>query len=205
MALPFEDDNFAEEFRDLDLSTAAIVSKEFEECIFVNCDFSEAQLRHCIFEDCRFLKCNMSVMKVDGSRFSNVVFEESKLSGIDWTKAIYSDILLDAPLTAAVVLSVEKFLSAALAALNPGSGARGIRFNLGVALRLALHSLPFVLALSAEGFDEEPVPEAPDLAVEGCRVLFLGTGEDGHKLVAAVPCEYVRSSGIRICCQGMRG
>ena len=99
MAFSFQEDNFAEEFRDLDLSTAAIVSKEFEECIFVNCDFSDAQLRHCIFEDCRFLKCNLSVMKVDGCRFSGVVFEESKLSGIDWTKAIYSDILLDAPLT----------------------------------------------------------------------------------------------------------
>lgn len=99
MALPFEDDNFAEEFRDLDLSDEEIISKEFEECTFVNCDFSEVQLRHCIFEDCRFLKCNMSVMKVDGSRFSNVVFEESKLSGIDWTKAVYSDILLDSPLT----------------------------------------------------------------------------------------------------------
>ncbi len=99
MALPFHDDNFAEAFRDLDLSKEEIISKEFEDCTFVNCDFSEAQLRHCIFDDCRFLKCNMSVMKVDGCRFSNVVFEESKLSGIDWTKALYSEILLDAPLT----------------------------------------------------------------------------------------------------------
>lgn len=99
MAAPFQQDNFAEEFRDLDLSAAAIVSKEFEECTFVNCDFSEAQLRHCIFDDCRFIKCNLSVVKVDGCRFSNTVFEESKLSGIDWTKAVYSDILLDSPLT----------------------------------------------------------------------------------------------------------
>ncbi|WP_345974865.1 pentapeptide repeat-containing protein [Sulfurimonas sp. HSL3-7] len=96
---PFQEDNFAEEFIDLDLSEAEIVSKEFEECTFINCDFSEAQLRHCIFDDCRFLKCNLSVVKVDGSRFSNVVFEESKLSGIDWTKAAYSEILLDAPFT----------------------------------------------------------------------------------------------------------
>lgn len=99
MAAPLKEDNFAEEFRDLDLSEAEIISKEFDDCTFIDCDFSEAQLRHCIFEDCRFLKCNLGVVKVDGSRFSNVVFEESKLSGIDWTKAVYSDILLDAPLT----------------------------------------------------------------------------------------------------------
>ncbi|MDA3947443.1 MAG: pentapeptide repeat-containing protein [Helicobacteraceae bacterium] len=95
----FQDDNFAEEFRDLDVSSAEIFSKEFDDCTFINCDFSEAQLCHCIFEDCHFLKCNLSVIKVDASRFLNVVFEESKLSGIDWTKAAYSDVLLDAPLT----------------------------------------------------------------------------------------------------------
>ncbi|MGB6019696.1 MAG: pentapeptide repeat-containing protein [Sulfurimonadaceae bacterium] len=95
----FQDDNFAEEFRDLDFSAEEIFSKEFDDCIFINCDFSDAQLRHCIFEDCRFLKCNLSVIEIDSSRFSNVVFEESKLSGIDWTKAAYSDVLLDAPLT----------------------------------------------------------------------------------------------------------
>ncbi len=97
--IEFQDDTFAEEFRGLDLSSEEIISKEFDDCTFVNCDFSEARFRHCIFEDCRFIKCNLSVLKVDSSRFSNVVFEESKLSGIDWTKAAYSDILPDAPYT----------------------------------------------------------------------------------------------------------
>ncbi len=95
----FQDDNFAEEFRGLDLSAAELSSKEFAECIFINCDFSEARLQRCIFEDCRFVKCNMSVLKVDGSRFSEVVFEECKMTGIDWTKAVYSDIMLDSPFT----------------------------------------------------------------------------------------------------------
>lgn len=35
--------------------------------------------------------------------------------------------------------------------------------------------LPFVLSLTAQGFDETPAPEAPDLVIEGCRVTFLGT------------------------------
>lgn len=92
------DDNFAEEFRDLDFSAAEIMSKEFEDCTFVNCDFTEANLLHCIFEDCRFLRCDMGVMKIDGSRFADAVFEECKMSGIDWTKALYSDIITAAPM-----------------------------------------------------------------------------------------------------------
>ena len=95
----FQDDNFAEEFRGLDLSAAELSLKEFAECTFIDCDFSEARLSRCIFEDCRFIKCNMSVLKVDGSKFSDVVFEECKLSGIDWTKAAYSDIMLGSPFT----------------------------------------------------------------------------------------------------------
>ena len=39
----------------------------------------------------------------------------------------------------------------------------------------ALHAeMPFTLTLSAQGFEEEPVPEAPPLAIDGCQVVFLG-------------------------------
>ena len=34
--------------------------------------------------------------------------------------------------------------------------------------------MPFTLTLSAEGFEEDPVPEAPALEIDGCEVLFLG-------------------------------
>ncbi len=34
--------------------------------------------------------------------------------------------------------------------------------------------LPFVLALTAEGFEETPQPEAPELAIENCEVWFVG-------------------------------
>ena len=34
--------------------------------------------------------------------------------------------------------------------------------------------MPFTLTLSAQGFEEEPVPEAPALEIDGCEVLFLG-------------------------------
>ena len=34
--------------------------------------------------------------------------------------------------------------------------------------------MPFTLTLTAEGFEEEPVPPAPPLAIDGCEVVFLG-------------------------------
>lgn len=34
--------------------------------------------------------------------------------------------------------------------------------------------MPFTLTLSAQGFEEEPVPEAPALEIDGCEVAFLG-------------------------------
>ena len=34
--------------------------------------------------------------------------------------------------------------------------------------------MPFTLTLSAQGFEEEPVPDAPALEIDGCEVVFLG-------------------------------
>lgn len=39
----------------------------------------------------------------------------------------------------------------------------------------AIHAnMPFTLSLSAQGFEEEPPPAPPDLAIEGCEVTYLG-------------------------------
>ena len=34
--------------------------------------------------------------------------------------------------------------------------------------------MPFNLVLSAQGFEEEPPPDAPDLEIDGCRVTYIG-------------------------------
>lgn len=39
----------------------------------------------------------------------------------------------------------------------------------------AIHAnMPFTLALSAKGFEEEPTPQPPELAIDGCEVTYLG-------------------------------
>ncbi len=53
-----------------------------------------------------------------------------------------------------------------------GASAQSLRLEVDTE---EIHAgLPFVLSLSASGFEEEPEPAAPDLAIEGCTVTYLG-------------------------------
>jgi len=85
-------------FCDLKLSGQEINSIVFEECFFKGCDFSEAIFIDCKFIECHFSKCNLSVAKMDHCRFADVVFEDCKVAGIDWTKATWPNISLFSPL-----------------------------------------------------------------------------------------------------------
>ena len=64
-------------------------------------------------------------------------------------------------------------VSAALAAFFAFS-AVGASLSLSVDSEAIHANMPFTLVLSAKGFEEEPVPEPPDLAIEGCEVTYLG-------------------------------
>ena len=53
-----------------------------------------------------------------------------------------------------------------------GASAQSLRLEVDTE---EIHAgLPFVLSLSASGFEEEPEPAAPELAIDGCTVTFLG-------------------------------
>ena len=54
------------------------------------------------------------------------------------------------------------------------SGIRAQTLELKLEGRQVYADLPFVLALTAKGFDEQPVPEAPELRIAGSEVTFLG-------------------------------
>ncbi len=61
---------------------------------------------------------------------------------------------------------------AALLAVAPSAAAASLQWS---ASSEALHAgMPFTLTLSAQGFEEEPVPDAPALEIDGCEVVFLG-------------------------------
>jgi len=89
---------WSEQFKGLDFSGAEISNKEFDGCQFQECDFSEASFIKCNFVDCEFIKCNLSVVNIQYSKFSDVVFHESKLIGINWGKASWPSLALSAPI-----------------------------------------------------------------------------------------------------------
>ncbi len=89
---------FSENFSDLKLPGQKIYSVAFEDCSFKNCDFSEVIFTNCEFIECHFLNCNLSAAKMDHCRFNDVVFEDSKIAGIDWTQATWPSIALFSPI-----------------------------------------------------------------------------------------------------------
>ena len=85
-------------FEGEDFSGREISSKEFEGCTFVSCNFSESVFKKCNFVECEFSKCNLSVAKLEYSKFADVLFRESKLIGIDWTKVAWPRLIFSSPI-----------------------------------------------------------------------------------------------------------
>jgi len=98
MELGEKNEYWSEKFEGLDLSESEISSKKFDGCTFTDCNFSEATLGRCEFVGCEFTKCNLSVVNIEYSKFSDVVFRESKLVGINWTRASWSSLVINSPI-----------------------------------------------------------------------------------------------------------
>jgi uncharacterized protein YjbI with pentapeptide repeats len=89
---------WSDTFEGLDCSHTEIDSKEFDGCTFKKCDFSEATFNRCNFVDCEFVDCNLSLVKIEYSKFSDVLFRESKLIGINWTKVAWPSLVFNSPI-----------------------------------------------------------------------------------------------------------
>lgn len=81
-------ENFYEkqEFKNMVLNWIHIQNKEFIGCVLKKCDFSESNFSWTVFIDCIFLNCNLSNIKIVNTSFQNIVFEKSKLTGINFSQ-----------------------------------------------------------------------------------------------------------------------
>lgn len=114
-----EKEYWSETFENIDFSKSKLDSKEFEDCSFIGCNFSGAILNRCNFVSCEFLNCNLSVVDVGYSKFSDVVFRDSKTIGIDWTKATWPNLQLGSPIKFFnSVLSDSSFMGLSLQELS---------------------------------------------------------------------------------------
>lgn len=59
--------------------------QELEQCRFVACDFSGADLTDKRFTDCLFERCNLSLATLANAGLQNVTFRECKLSGVQFS------------------------------------------------------------------------------------------------------------------------
>jgi len=74
-------------FSDLNLDGEEVVGKVFEHCTFTRSTFSGTELLNCSFISCSFKFCNLSSVRIVQSSFRDVLFEETKIMGVNWTKA----------------------------------------------------------------------------------------------------------------------
>ncbi len=67
------------------VSTNVIVNnREFEDCLFLNCDFSSSNFSNNTFTDCEFIDCNLAMTKLIGTSLKGVQFKDCKLLGIQF-------------------------------------------------------------------------------------------------------------------------
>ncbi|KZN43282.1 pentapeptide repeat-containing protein [Pseudoalteromonas luteoviolacea] len=98
MSVGVESEHWSKTFEGEDFSGEELSSIEFESCTFIGCNFSEVVFNRCNFIDCTFLKCNLSMAKMQYSKFSDVVFRDSKAIGVDWSKIAWPRIVFNSPI-----------------------------------------------------------------------------------------------------------
>ena len=77
-------------YRELSLSgeiytDEKILSAEFDNCTFSECDFTGANLRGSTFDEVLFDNCNLSRVRVDECGFRTVHFRDCKIAGVNFT------------------------------------------------------------------------------------------------------------------------
>src|SRR6187431_523865 len=86
-------------FDGLDATGESFTEIVFENCIFQQCNFSDRRFYKCKFVDCVFTASNLSNINVDYSKFFDTSFNQSKLVGVDWTKADWPRFNFTAPIS----------------------------------------------------------------------------------------------------------
>lgn len=86
----FADSDFEQRtFNDMECCDDLILYKFFNDCSFVNCNFTNTKFDGCNFNNCRFENCNLSLVKIPGCYIHATCFTTCKLVGIDWTAATW--------------------------------------------------------------------------------------------------------------------
>ena len=87
-----------QKFKQVTFETEIIEDTLFTDCTFSNCSFRETQFHKCRFNTCLFEKCDLSLIEVPDSSFQSTQFKQSKVIGVNWTLATWSQFTRHAPI-----------------------------------------------------------------------------------------------------------
>lgn len=85
-------------FSELKLDNKIVHNKLFEHCTFTHSSFLETTFQSCKFIECEFVSCNLSSAQFKNTSFNEIIFDESKMIGINWTQAKWPLIKLSSPI-----------------------------------------------------------------------------------------------------------
>lgn len=69
-------------FSNIDYKGKPLIKGEYEQCLFKNCDFFQADLSAFKFSKCSFIECNLSMVALHSTALREVKFLDSKMLGL---------------------------------------------------------------------------------------------------------------------------
>lgn len=69
-------------FEKADFTLRALPKGEYENCKFINCNFSNSDLSGVKFLDCEFISCNLSLANITKTAFNDISFNDCKMLGL---------------------------------------------------------------------------------------------------------------------------
>ncbi len=79
-------DYWEEEF--ISYNDKKLYSIYFDNCTFIQCDFSKTLFQDCKLTESKFVNCDLSLAVLKNCVFNDVNFENSKLLGISWSECV---------------------------------------------------------------------------------------------------------------------
>jgi len=81
MTKPFFEE---QEYKNLQFSHEELPIGEYDNCVFINCIFTEIDLDHYHFVECQFMNCDLSNTSIHNTIFRDVNFKACKLLGLQF-------------------------------------------------------------------------------------------------------------------------
>ena len=73
-------------FENLIYAEKTVNGREFQNCVFKSCDFSNTDLSNNKFIECVFDGCNLSMAKLDRSTLNDITFKNCKILGVNFSE-----------------------------------------------------------------------------------------------------------------------